>query len=243
MTAPVGSIATAPEATTLGSYDDAMSALYTALSNARQNDVATGESQVEQDQAQRQQDEAQQRAALQREQANEANSGGGFFSDVGHFFSDVASDLVHGHVGSAIDDAGRDLDAAWKDPKFWNDLKTGLEDVALVAAAVTATVTTAGVGGTMAVAAAAAATGAVAGGAAGLAGLRVAHFAAAAQDASADATAAGDDIARMQQLTTDALADLKQSDASHQRALASVTQSIQSNDETLVAASSTTVKG
>jgi hypothetical protein len=242
MTAPVGNVVTSPAATTLDSYDDAMSALYTTLSNARQNDVAAGESQVEQDQVQRQQDETRQRAALEREKANQANSGGGFFADIGHFFGDVASDLVHGRFGSAIDDAGRDLDVAWNDPKFWNDVKTGLEDVALVAAAVTATVTTAGVG-TMAVAAVAAGTGAIAEGGAGLAGMRVAHFAASAQDASADATAAGDDIARMQQLTTDALADLKQSDESHQRALASVTQSIQTNDETLVAASSTTVKG
>jgi hypothetical protein len=242
VTAPVGSTATAPVATTLGPDDDAMCALYTALSNSRQSDVAAGDNQVEQDQVKRQQDETQQRAAVQQERANQANSGGGFFSDIGHFLSDVANDLVHGRLGSAIDDGGRDLENAWNDPRFWSDLKTGLEDVALVATAVAATVTTVGVG-TMAVAAVAAGTGAIAEGGAGLAGMRVAHFAASAEDASADATAAGDDIARMQQLTSDAIADLKQTDESHERALASLTQSIQTNDATLVAATSTTVKG
>jgi hypothetical protein len=239
---PVASAPSSPAATTLGSYDDAMSALYTSLSEARQNDVTTGETQVEQDGVTRQEDEAKQRAALQRQQANEASSGGGFFADVGHFFSDVASDIAHGHFGSAVDDAGRDLSNAWNDPKFWSDLKTGLEDVAIVAAAVGAAVTTVGVGG-MAIATAAAMTGAVAGGGAGLTGLRVAHFAASAQDASADATAAGDDIARMQDLTKDAIADLKQEDQSHERALASLTQSIETNDATLVATTPQPLRG
>jgi hypothetical protein len=72
--------------------------------------------------------------------------------------------------------------------------------------------------------------------------MRVAHFAASAEDANADATAAGDDIARMQQLTTGVLADLKQSDETHQRTLASLTQSIQTNDQTLVA-TTTSVRG
>jgi hypothetical protein len=228
--------------TTLGSYDDASAALYTTLSQVRQSEVDAGETQVEQAQVQRKQDEAQQRACLQRAQADQANSGRGFFAEIGHFFGDVASDIAHGRIGSAVDDAGRDLKDAWNSPRFWNDLKTGLEDVALVATAVAATVTTAGVG-TMAVAAAAAATGAAAEGGAGLVGIRVAHFAAAAQDANADATAAGDHMTHAQQLTTDALADLKRSDESHRRALASLTQSIQTHDDTLVATTPTTVRG
>jgi hypothetical protein len=239
---PVASAPPSPAVTTLGLYDDAMSALYTSLSEARQNDVAAGETQVEQDGSTRQEDEARQRAALQRQQANEPGAGGGFFADVGHFFSDVVSDIVHGHFGSAVDDAGRDLSNAWNDPGFWSDLKTGLEDVAIVAAAVGATVTTAGVGG-MAIATAAAVTGAVAGGGAGLSGLRVAHFAASAEDASADATAAGDDITRMHQSTKDAIADLNQGDQSYERALASLTQSIETNDATLVATTPQPLKG
>ena len=239
---PVASAPASPAATTLGSYDDAMSALYTSLSDARQSDVTAGETQVEQDGTTRLEDEAKQRAALQRQQANEASSGGGLFADIGHFVSDVASDIVHGHFGSAVDDAGRDLSNAWNDPRFWSDLKTGLEDVAMVAAAVGAAVTTVGVGG-IAVATAAALAGAVAEGGAGLTGLRVAHFAATAQDASADAAAAGDDMARMQQLTKDAIADLKQRDQSHERALASLTQSIQINDATLVATTAQPLRG
>jgi high-affinity Fe2+/Pb2+ permease len=231
-----------PSGPSLGSYDDAMSALYVTLSETRQSDVTVGVRQVEEDQLQQQKEEAQERAAIQQEQANEAGSGGGFLSDVGHFFSDVAGDLVHGRIGSALEDGGRDLEEAWKSPKFWSDLRTGLEDVAMVAGAAAAAVMTAGVG-TVAIAGAAAATAAVAGGAAGLAGLRVAHFAATAEDAHANATAAGDNIERLQQLTTDVLADVKQADQSHQHALASLAQSIQTNDRTFVAASSMTVKG
>ena len=238
---PVGS-ATTPlaSAPSLGSYDDAMSALYTTLSEVRQNDVSGAECSVEEDETQQRQEEAQQRAALQQEQANQASSGGGFFSDVGHFISDVASDIAHGHLGSAVDDGARDLEAAWNSPKFWSDLKTGLEDVAIVAGAVATTMTTAGVG---TVALVAATAGAVAGAGAGLAGVRVDDFAATAEDASADATAAGNDITELQQFTADVLADIKQSDQSHERALASLTQAIQTNDQTLVVASSMTVKG
>ena len=243
MTAPVGSATTTPATPPPpGAYDDAMDALYTSLSEARQDDVSVGESRVAENQAQQQHEEAQERAALQQEQANQAGSGGGFFSDIGHFVSDVVSDLAHGHIGSAFDDGARDLENAWNSPKFWSDLKTGLEDVALVASAVTAAVATAGAGGIV-VAGVAETVGAVAGGAAGLAGARVDHFAAAAEDASADATAASSGIDELQQLTADVVADLKQTDQSHERALESLTQSIQTNDQTLVTASSMTVKG
>ena len=90
----------------------------------------------------------------------------------------------------------------------------------------TAAVATAGAGGIV-VAGVAETVGAVAGGAAGLAGARVDHFAAAAEDASADATAASSGIDELQQLTADVVADLKQTDQSHERALESLTQSIQ----------------
>jgi hypothetical protein len=233
------SVASGPS---LGAYDDAMSALYVTLSETRQSDVTVGETQVEENQLQQQREEAQERAAIQQEQANAATSGGGFLSEVGHFFSDVASDLAHGRIASAFDDGGRDLEEAWKSPKFWNDLRTGLEDVAVVAGAAAAAVMTAGIG-TVAIAGAAAATAAVAGGAAGLAGLRVAHFAAAAADASADATSGRDHIEQLGQRTADVLADVKQADQSHRRALESLTQSIQTSDQTLVVASTMPVKG
>ncbi len=93
------------------------------------------------------------------------------------------------------------------------------------------------------VAVAAATVSAVAAGGAGLAGARVDHFEAVAEDASADATAAGNHLDELQQVTADVLADLKQTDKSHQRALASLTQSFQTSDQTLVTASSMTVKG
>ena len=223
-----------------------MGALYATLSEARQNDVSAGESQVAEDQVQQRNEEAQQRAAIQQEQANQANSGGGFFSDIGHFVSDVASDLIHGRIGDAFEDGGHDLEQAWNSPKFWSDLETGLQDVAIVAGATALVVGSAGFAGVPVVAGmatAAAGTAAVAEAGSKLAGARVAHFAAAAEDASADATADGDHIAQLQSLSSDAIATLKQSDQSHERALASLTQSIETNDQTLVEASSTTVKG
>jgi hypothetical protein len=240
VTAPVGNAAAPPGSASLGTYDDAMSALYTTLSEVRQNDLSVGEGQVEENETQQQQSEAQQRVALQQEQANQASSGGGFFSDIGHFFGDVASDIAHGRLGSAVDDAGRDLENAWNSPRFWNDLKTGLEDVAIVTTAAAAVVATAGAG---TIAVAAATVSAVAAGGAGLAAARVDHFEACAEDASADATAAGNDLDHLQQLTADVLANLKQTDESHGRALESLTHSIQTNDQSLVTASSMTVKG
>ena len=246
MTPPVGPATSSPNGPSLGSYDDAMSALYATLSEARQNDVSAGESQVAEDEMQQRNEEAQQRAAIQQEQANQANSGGGFFSDIGHFLGDVTSDLAHGRIGDAFEDGGHDLEQAWDSPKFWSDLKTGLEDVAMVAGATALVAGSAGAAGfavAVGLATAAAGTAAVAGAGAGVAGARVAHFAAAAEDASADATAAGADIQQLQTLSSDALANVKQNDESHERALESLTQSIQTNDQTLVEASSTTVKG
>jgi len=246
VTTPVGPASPPPNGPALGGYDDAMSALYATLSEVQQSDASAGESQVADDQLQQQNEEAQQRAAIQKEQANQANSGGGFFSDIGHFLGDVASDLVHGRIGDAFEDGGHDLEQAWNSPKFWSDLETGLKDVAMVAGAAAVVVGSAGVAGApiaVGLATAAAYTGAVAEAGSALAGARVAHFAAAAEDASADATADGDHIAQLQSLTSDVIANLKQSDQSHERALASLTQSIETNDQTLVEASSTTVKG
>ncbi len=246
VTTPVGPTSPPPTGPALGGYDDAMSALYATLSEVQQNDVSAGESQVADDQLQQRNEEAQQHAAIQKEQANQANSGGGFFSDIGHFLGDVASDLAHGRIGDAFEDGGHDLEQAWNSPKFWSDIETGLQDVAIVAGATAAVVATGGAAGIPVVAGlatAAAGTAAIAEAGSRLAGARVAHFAAAAEDASADATADGDRITQLQSLSSDVIANLKQSDQSHERELASLTQSIETNDQTLVEASSTTVKG
>ncbi len=235
---PIGSSPPTGAAPTLGPLDDGMSAIYASVSNLRQVDLSSGEKAVEEDQAVSQQERAREQAAIKQEEANQANSGRGFFSSIGHLIGDVAGDLVHGHFGDAIHDAGHDLGEAWNSPKFWHDLEVGLEGTAIVAAAVV----TAGVGGAV-VGAVAVGVGAAAGAGAGLAEARSEHFAAAAEDASADSTDAQDDIDHLQQVTKDVLSNVEQDDESHQRALQSVARAMETNDQTLVIAGSTTVRG
>ncbi|HEY5146313.1 MAG TPA: hypothetical protein VII82_06085 [Polyangiaceae bacterium] len=246
MTTPIGSSSSQPAQTpsTLDAFDDTMSELYTAMSKLRENDVEAGQGQVIANEAETQREESAERAAIQQEQANAANSGRGFFSSIGHIVGDVAGDLVHGRIGSAIDDGSRDVSEAWNSPEFWSDLTTGLKDVAEVAAAASAVVLTAGAG--VAVGAAALAIGAVSATAtagAALAGVRSGQFAANAEDASADATAATDKMNELQQVTGDVISDLKQTDKSHARSLQSVTQAIQTNDDAAIAPASMTVRG
>lgn len=247
VTTPIGSSSSQPAQTpsTLDAFDDTMSELYTAMSKLRENDVEAGQGQVIANEAETQREESAERAAIQQEQANAANSGRGFFSSIGHIVGDVAGDLVHGRIGSAIDDGSRDVSEAWNSPEFWSDLTTGLKDVAEVAAAASAVVLTAGAAG-VAVGAAALAIGAVSATAtagAALAGVRSGQFAANAEDASADATAATDKMNELQQVTGDVISDLKQTDKSHARSLQSVTQAIQTNDDAAIAPASMTVRG
>jgi hypothetical protein len=228
--------ATAPS--TLGSFDDTTSAIYASLSSLRQADLSSGERRVEEDQVVSKSERTREQEALERAAANQADSGGGFFASVGDFVADVGSDLLHGNLAGAVHDAGRDLENAWSSPQFWHDLETGLEGVAILAGAVF----TAGVGGA-AVMAAAAVVGVAAGAGAGLSGARCEHFAATAEDASADATAAQGQLDHLQELTSDVLTDLKQEDQSHQRAIQSVAQAVQTRDQTSVTAASMTVRG
>jgi hypothetical protein len=248
VTTPIGSSSSQPPQTpsTLDAFDDAMSELYTAMSKLRENDVEAGQGQVIANEAETQREESAERAAIQQEQANAANSGRGFFSSIGHIVSDVAGDLVHGRIGSAIDDGSRDVSEAWNSPEFWSDLTTGLRDVAEVAAAASAIVFTAGMAGIAVGAGIATAVGAVgvtAGAGAALAGVRSGQFAANAEDASADATAATDKMNELQQVTSDAISDLKETDKSHARSLQSITQAIQTHDDAAIAPASMTVRG
>jgi hypothetical protein len=249
MTAPIGSSAADPSPQlppSLDGFDDAMSDVYLAISKIRQNDVDEGQVQVTSDEAEvKRQDEAE-NAAIQQQKANSAHSGRGFFSSIGHLVGDVASDVAKGHFGSAIDDGTRDLGEAWKSPQFWGDLKTGLEDVAIAAAAVSSIIVTAGVAGVAVgagVVAAVGAVGATAGAGAALAGVRTGDFAANAEDATADATAASNEINELQEITSDALADLKDQDKSHEQAIQGVTQAIQTHDDAAIAPASMTVRG
>ncbi len=223
---------------TFGSFDDGASALYASLSNLRQGDLSLGETHVEEDQAASQQERTREQEAIKQEAANQANSGHGFLASVGDFFVDVVSDLAHGDFADAAHDAGRDLSDAWNSPKFWHDLETGLEGIAIVAG----TVATAGIGGVV-VGATALCVGAVAGAGAGLSEARCEHFAANAEDATADATAAQNGVDQLQELTSDVLTDVKQRDQSHERALQTLAQAVESHDQTLVTAASTTVRG
>ena len=242
MTPLTGSASSAGPASTLASFDSDASAVYASVSTLRQADLSLGRDRIEEDQAVSKEERAQEQEAIKKEAANQADSGDGFFSCVEHFVGDVVSDIAQGHFGDAFSDAGRDLDAAWNSPSFWHDLETGLEGVAIVAAAVA----TAGIGGVVvggAVVAAAGCVGAVAGVGAGLSKARVLHFAASAEDATADATGAQNHIDQAQQVTSDALADLKGVDQSHQRALQSLAQAVETHDQTAVTAASMQIRG
>jgi hypothetical protein len=244
VTAPIAGNTPAAPPPQLGADDDAMSEIYTMISNLRANQLAAGESQVDADDEQVNAERVAQQAALAQAEGNGPTSGRGFFSSIGHFFSDVAGDVVHGKLGSAIDDAGRDITEAWNSPQFMHDLKVGCEDVAIVAAAVATAVCTYGTGSTAAaIGAAAAMTAASAAGTAGGAAVRVQQFAATAEDANANATADADKVQELEQLVADVLADLKQSDKANQQTTQSLTQAIQTNDATVVAPSTTTVRG
>jgi hypothetical protein len=237
-----GSASSGGPSSTLSSFDNDASVVYASLSTLRQADLTMGRDRIEEDQAVSKEESAQEQEAIKKEAANQADSGDGFFSCVGHFVGDVVSDIVQGHFGDAVDDAGRDLGEAWNSPSFWHDLETGLEGIAIVAAAVT----TAGIGGVVvggAVIAAAGCVGAVAGVGAGLSKARVLHFAAAAEDATADATDAQNHVDQLQQVTSNALADLKQESQSHERAIQSLAQTVETHDQTTVTAASMTVRG
>lgn len=246
-TAAGSSAPQAPQgASTLGAFDDAMSEIYASIAALRQGDVEAAQGDVATNDAVHERQAAAERAAIQQEQANAADSGGGFFSSIGHLVGDVVSDLAHGDVGDAVHDAGRDLDAAWNSPRFWSDLELGLKDVAVVAAAASAIVLTAGAAGVAlgaGIVATATVVGATAGAGAALAGVRTGQFAANAEDASANATAATNRMGELQELTENVLADLEATDKSHGRSLQALTQAMQTNDDTTVAPATMTVKG
>jgi hypothetical protein len=222
-----------------------MDELYAVLSGLRENDVAAGQGDVASNEAQHEREDAAETKAIQDEEANAASSGRGFFSSIGHVFSDFVSDLAHGDVADAFEDAGKDIEEAWNSPAFWHDLTTGLKDIALVAGAVGATVATAGIGGVAigGIVAATSAVSAVAGAGAALAGVRDGDFAGNAEDAAADATAATDRIQQLDELAADVIADLKETDESHGQTLQTLVQAIETNDETGLTPASMTVRG
>jgi hypothetical protein len=224
-----------PEPSRVGTYDDAMSALYTSLSLLRQNDVTVARRCVEQHQAGEEAERRRQQDALHEQQDNAPDAGEGFFQSIGDFVGDVAGDVAKGHFGSAFDDACRDVTQAWNSPQFWNDLKVGMEYVAIAAAFVATCVATYGTGTTAATVAAAAAMTAVSAGAtAGAAEARGKSFAATSEDASAGGTAASNHIQQLQTLTADVIATLKEGDRSHARSLHVLAEAIQTNDQTVI---------
>jgi hypothetical protein len=241
MTTPIGNGTPPPS---LGADDDAMSVLYTMLSQLRSDQVALGTSNVQNDEAEQERERQIQEAALQQAAANQPGAGRGFFSSIGHFFGDVANDVEHGHFGRALSDAGHDVHDAFDSPAFWNDLKIGCTCIAAVSAAVATAVCTYGTGSAAAAVGAAAAITAVSAGAtAGVAQSRGDDFAATAADANANATAASDSVTEMQQMTSFMLQAIKQNDKSNQRATATLADAIQTNDQTTVAPATTTVRG
>jgi hypothetical protein len=140
---PDGALLPDAEPPSATSMNDAMSALYLALSELSQNSTAAGSMRVESDQRASQRALEDQQAALQRQQDNEATHGRGFFSSIGHLVGDELHDAVHLRVAQAGKDAVGDTEEAWKSPAFWNDLEKGALVVAKVAAVVGSSVVTA----------------------------------------------------------------------------------------------------
>jgi len=128
---------------TSGGIDDALGALYMAMAQQRDVDLANGNARVASAEKEQQKSLADQQAALARERANEANRGRGFFSSIGHLFSDAAKDAAHGDFSKAANDVASDLHQALNSPAFWSDLEKGALFVAKVAAVVGSAVVTA----------------------------------------------------------------------------------------------------
>jgi hypothetical protein len=130
--------------------NDAMSALYTMVSQLRTAGMENGRTDVGILKEQQDKAIADMRDAIARRAAAEADSGGGLFSSIARFFEDTVGDLTSGKFDKAIEDAAKDAEAAWNSPAFWNDLEQGLLIVAKVGAAVgaaAATVVTVGAAG------------------------------------------------------------------------------------------------
>jgi hypothetical protein len=130
--------------------NDALSSLYALMSELRVNEMKDGQADVASLKEQQEKAIADIRAAIARRIAAEASSGDGFFASIGHFFEDVVDDVTSGKFDKVIQDATKDVEAAWNSPAFWNDLEQGLLAVAKVAGAVgaaAATVVTAGAAG------------------------------------------------------------------------------------------------
>jgi hypothetical protein len=226
----------------LGGFDDGLGALYTAISELQQEGLASGNALVEQNETTEQQDQAAQQAALQRAQSDQPSSGSSFFGSIGKACGDFVNDVVHGHLGQALSDAGHDLDQGWNSPHFWNDLGKVLTDLSM-ASGVAAEV--APLLGPLAapVAAVAQATTAVATAGQGLVQLRTGQFAADAANAQADATHAQDILTFLATQERDALAMLSDQSQARQAALATLTQVLETNDETRTDAANFRIRG
>ncbi len=141
-----------PGAPPIGTADlnDALSTLYELLSNLRASNMQQGQTEVGILKEQRDKALSDMREAIARRAAAEASHGDGFFSSIGHFFEDAVDDLASGKFDRVLEDATKDVEAAWNSPAFWNDLEQGLAAVAKVAGAVgaaAATIATAGAAG------------------------------------------------------------------------------------------------
>jgi hypothetical protein len=289
--------------------NDALSSLYALLSELRVNDMKDGQTDVAELRQKQERAIADLRDAIARRAAAEAQSGDGFFSCISHFFDDVVSDLTSGKLDKALDDATKDVEAAWNSPAFWNDLEQGLLVVAKVAGAVgsaAATIATAGAAGGTVVAVAlllsaggmavsesgcldsslgkqwacgiglglelggaaltwgaslastsaatsslkslgdagdvACATGGTASVGAGVAHMRVGDFQADAQEASADETAASQQNARLGRIVEEIIESMKEGEQSAERKGESIVSCEQTNDQTLAAATPTSIR-
>jgi hypothetical protein len=251
--APTSLLPEPQEPFSAGTADDAMSCLYTAISNQQQNQLLSGETEVHEDAALRQQALANQRAAIQREEADRPRS---FWSGLEKVAIDVAK--VAAIVGSvavtaATAGAGSPLivaaaialsvgGAVVQQTQCFGKASTyvglGLE----LGGAVTGFVGSLGVTGLSAGAQVLATAGRASLGLAGVADFAsgTAHIVNAVADEhveldAADATEAQDQADRASRLTDWVLSELETQQKSNQGALQTLQGAWQTNDETAVA--------
>jgi len=220
----------------LGPADDAMAKMYLAVADSQSSSLASGQAQVQQNTEALRKARAEEQAAMDQARANQADSGGGFFGAIADFVGDVVGDVVHGKFGQAVDDAARDISAAWNSPKFWNDLERGMTMVATVGAAA------AKIPNPVAVTIGAAVN-MNATVIAGVAHIRTSEFAADAQDATADAQTATGRVDQVSREQDDVVDTVRNTCGIQTRTLATIAGAIETNDQTTAIAASTRVKG
>jgi len=131
-----GTLLPTPGTSTGEACNDAMTMLYTVMSEQGSLQMKNGETSVDAQRTARDAANEEENQALAREQKADGDGSKGFFASVGGLVHDVSSDVLKLHLVSAVRDADSDVVAAANSPNFWKDVEFGATKVAEVAAIV-----------------------------------------------------------------------------------------------------------